>query len=793
MKRAACILLTVLFALTPLSVCAEEINKEQEDTFTLLWTTDTQWYSFAYPEILSHQNDWVVENYERLGIEYIFHTGDFVDLPHEASQWEVATKEYAKWDEAKIPYGVLAGNHDVDGEDHSAFSSYFGKSRYDRNPWYGGDFQDNKGHYDLMTLGGVEFLFLYMGYGTPTEEGISWMNGVLEQYADRIAFLMFHEFLDAEGNRTAVGNTYFEKVVLPNPNVRMVLCGHNYNSARREESIDDDGDAVPDRTVYQIIGNYQDTPKGGNGYMRFMECDVEAGTISCRTYSPYLKDFNYFDNSAGDMDLYGYRDEFTLPFDFSAPKAASGTGTVVEAPRAALRDPESGARELFSIDVCNRTVEDPAFSGVGLYDAAFALQTKDISPLENVLYVIAEYHRQNGYTVTEVTRENKVIPEQSVVLAFFGMENSFAEAGQKVVFSRDVTEVSPLPQTMIQLYVYDCEAVFGIDAVGTDSARFAIYDRTHRETVTAGQRDALLVFAPLAEHTGVYTLTQALTVWGETKKAALSEGGFALRISLADKSESYRQSLEEIFFPGASVALNGYIPEEGITKAGDSILSFDPADWKYDASVMMVEEQEGALVLSNNNGLWPDGTYTLPEPITFDPNTAALYYDLTVQNGGKTSILLLIGGQYVKLNSFFAGATISQNSGDVKGDGKPLTGSFSFASLPIPESCYNDDGTVTLRGVQIYACGTAGLTTTYRDLRVITDTEKPLWPDYTPAPREEDPDISEEPALSQPEKAESSVGAPSESSGGLLLYLLLGVGGVIAAAAALILVLRKKK
>ena len=29
MKRAACILLTVLFALTPLSVCAEEINKEQ--------------------------------------------------------------------------------------------------------------------------------------------------------------------------------------------------------------------------------------------------------------------------------------------------------------------------------------------------------------------------------------------------------------------------------------------------------------------------------------------------------------------------------------------------------------------------------------------------------------------------------------------------------------------------------------------------------------------------------------------------------------------------------------------
>ena len=792
MKRVACILLAFLLTLAPLSVCAEGISKEQEDTFTLLWTTDTQWYSFAYPEILTHQNDWVVENYERLGIEYIFHTGDFVDLPHETAQWEVATKEYAKWDAAKIPYGVLAGNQDLDGEDQDAYSSYFGRSRYDQNPWYGGDYQDNKGHYDLMTLGGVEFLFLYMSYGTPKDADIAWMNGVLQQYENRIAFLMFHEFLDAEGNRTAVGNTYFEQVVLPNPNVRMVLCGHNYNSARRADGIDDDGDGISDRTVHQIIGNYQDTPKGGNGYMRFMECDVEAGTISCRTYSPYLEDFNYFENSTGDMDSYGYRDEFILPFDFSAPKAASGTGKVVEDPCVALFDVQSGTREVYSVALCNTSPEDPAFMGVGLYDATFALQTKDISSREDVLFVIAEYDGQKGYTVTEVTRENRVIPQQAIVLAFFGMENHFPAAGQTVALSREVTEVSPLPKTAIQLYVYDHGAVFGIDAVGTGGSRFAIYDRTHNETVSAGQTAALLVFEPLAEQEGVYTLTQALTRQGETKKATLPKGGFALKIGLAGKSETYRQSLGEIFFEGASVALSGYIPEEGVTQAGDSILSLDPADWKYDASVMMVEERDGALVLSNNNGLWPDGTYTLPEPMTFDPNTAVLCYDLTVQNGGKTSILLLIGGQYVKLNSHFAGATISQNSGDVKGDGNPLTGSFSFASLPIPESCYNPDGTVTLQGVQIYACGTANLTTTYRELRVITGTDQPLWPDYTPAPRGEETEESEESALSQPMEAESSTANPPKASGGLLLYLLLGAG-VAAVVVIAVLILRKKK
>lgn len=121
MKRTVCILLAIIFFLIPSGVRAEEINKESSDTFTLLWTTDPQWYSFAYPEILTHQNEWVVENYRRLGIEYVIHTGDFVDMPDKTEQWEVVTKEYAKWDDAGIPYGVLAGNHDVSGTDYSAF------------------------------------------------------------------------------------------------------------------------------------------------------------------------------------------------------------------------------------------------------------------------------------------------------------------------------------------------------------------------------------------------------------------------------------------------------------------------------------------------------------------------------------------------------------------------------------------------------------------------------------------------------------------------------------------------
>ncbi|MBQ6905557.1 MAG: metallophosphoesterase [Clostridia bacterium] len=785
MKRAISVFLAIILFLIPLSVQAEEINKEDPDTFTLLWTTDPQWYSFAYPEILTHQNDWVVENYKRLGIEYIIHTGDFVDMPNKTEQWETVTKEYEKWDNAGIPYGVLAGNHDVNGTDYSAFSSYFGRSRYDKNSWYGGDYKDNKGHYDLLTLGGADLLFLYIGYGTPTTEDINWMNGVLEQYRDRVAFLMFHEFLDAEGNRTAVGDEYFEKVVLKNSNVRLVLCGHNYNSARRSDSIDDDGDGLTDRTVHQLIANYQDTPKGGNGYMRFMECDVKKGTISCRTYSPYLKDFNYFESTTENMDIYGYRDEFVLTVDFSAATVSNGKGRVVDDPFAALIDVESGEKEVVPIEKLNKSV-DEAFEGVGLYDNTFSLRTGDISPDGNAQYVIAEYVDKVGYVVRTVTRDNVLIPERAVVLAFFGKESSFASTGNILALTRADNLAPPISETSLKLYVYDHKAVFGIDSVAGSSNRFAIFDSTHGDTVKAGKNEALLLFEPLADHDGVYRITQALTEKGESKSVTLTDGSFALKTNMNGKSTTYRQSFEDIFFVGASAALSGYVPEVGIIQAGESILSKDPSDWSYDKSTMIAKQKDDALVLSNNNGLWPDGKYTLPQPMTFDPEVSVLYYDFTIQNGGKTSILLLIGDQYVKLNSHFSGVTISQGSGDVKGDGSNTTGTLSFNSLDIPKSCYNDDGTVTLYGMQIYACGTKELTTSYRDFRVITGSQAPVWPEYTPPSREESKEPSDD---LKTDNAESNVKEPNNNND----YLVFVISGVVLLAVIVVIALLRTK
>lgn len=83
LKRLICLgfTLSVLLSAVPLNATADgEIQLVDEDNFTLLWTSDPQWYSFAYPEILEHQNQWVVDNKERLDIRYVIHTGDFVEF-----------------------------------------------------------------------------------------------------------------------------------------------------------------------------------------------------------------------------------------------------------------------------------------------------------------------------------------------------------------------------------------------------------------------------------------------------------------------------------------------------------------------------------------------------------------------------------------------------------------------------------------------------------------------------------------------------------------------------------------
>ncbi|MCR6688366.1 lamin tail domain-containing protein [Cellulomonas sp.] len=287
--------------------------RDQYD-FTIAWESDTQYYNES-PDFYQHQLDihaFLLAQRDPLNLQYLIHTGDIVDDFDQPEQWARADAAYRQLDQAGLPYGVLAGNHDVGhhADDYTEFSRYFGASRYQDNPWYGGQLQDNRGHYDLVTADGVDLLLLSMGWG-PGDEQIAWMNDVIRRYPERKVWINLHEFMLTTGGLGPIPQRVMDEVVATNPNVFAVSSGHYHDAYTRTDEFDDDGDGTADRTVYSMLFDYQGLPRGGQGYLRLLHFDNDGQRIVVRTYSPSLDDFDSDDaslNSPAGMQ------DFTIPY-----------------------------------------------------------------------------------------------------------------------------------------------------------------------------------------------------------------------------------------------------------------------------------------------------------------------------------------------------------------------------------------------------------------------------------------------------------------------------------------------
>ncbi|WNS81253.1 lamin tail domain-containing protein [Domibacillus sp. DTU_2020_1001157_1_SI_ALB_TIR_016] len=299
----------------------DEIASTPEFDYSFVWMSDTQYYSESYPHIFDRMTKWVAEQKEALNLKYVFHTGDLVDEANQPYQWERADTYMKTLDNAKVPYGVLAGNHDVGHKtgDYNEYSKYFGEARFAGKDYYGESYKDNRGHYDLISSNGNDFIMLYMGWGV-NEEDIAWMNKVLAEHPDRKAIVSFHEYLLVSGNRSPIGDKVFEEVVKPNKNVVAVLSGHYHDSETLVDQIDDNGDGTPDRSVYQMLADYQGGPEGGQGFLRLMKVNPIQNKIYLQTYSPYLDQFNYY----SPVDYPG-KDEFAIDVDLTPKEKVVAT------------------------------------------------------------------------------------------------------------------------------------------------------------------------------------------------------------------------------------------------------------------------------------------------------------------------------------------------------------------------------------------------------------------------------------------------------------------------------------
>ncbi|RVX43751.1 DNA repair exonuclease SbcCD nuclease subunit [Nonomuraea polychroma] len=343
--------------------------------FSIAHFTDTQYLSEGAVEQESAEEravwesayagivNWIKDNKDQRKISYVAHTGDIIENnirkpADEAMQrqvvgeFEVSSKQHRVLDDADIPNGVIAGNHDnqagTETGPEALYNKYYGPSRYQEaaQGWqhaeYGGPWKegDNQNHYDLFSAGGLDFVVVGLSYGVTREEA-EWADSVFKKFAGRNGILLSHDYIvpstspDGRGAGFAApdGSMLYKTVVEKNPNVFLILAGHEHGVGTNvKPKVGQVGNGVvelladyqfytvsADRLGLTEIGGYKpdDQLQFGASFLRLLQFNVKRAELSVDTYSPLLNDFG-----AGEFDplrrYNGLEDNMVLPVDLTS-------------------------------------------------------------------------------------------------------------------------------------------------------------------------------------------------------------------------------------------------------------------------------------------------------------------------------------------------------------------------------------------------------------------------------------------------------------------------------------------
>lgn len=276
----------------------------QAKPFTLPVIPDSQSEVDSRPQMLRSQLEWIVANREKMNIPIVLHVGDIVNY-HNDVHWKRASDLFTILDEAKMPYALAVGNHDTaavgewDGSaapgnvnlnlrNAAKFNAAFPVSRFRLQK---GRWEESKSDnaYYTFEAGGLKWLVVTLEF-CARQAPVDWASGVIYRHPDHNAIIVTHFHLTGQGeiNNGNAGygdmntKTIFEQMTRRHANLLMVLSGHVMSSAHRTD-VGEKGNVI-----YQILQNYQDDDFGG-GYLRLLDIDPEAGTISARMYSPFYR------------------------------------------------------------------------------------------------------------------------------------------------------------------------------------------------------------------------------------------------------------------------------------------------------------------------------------------------------------------------------------------------------------------------------------------------------------------------------------------------------------------------
>lgn len=322
-----------------------------ENAYTIAVLPDTQDYTNAGSVgIFKGMTQWLVDNKESLGIQFVTHVGD-ITTENSNTHWSYAKDAMSILD-GEIPYGIALGNHDgISGSFHNSninnhFSVDYLKEVNGEN--FGGTYDQepdlaNNTYSTFTAPDGTKWMVLNIEFGA-REDVLRWAGDVIEDHLDHRVILTNHSYMNWAGRHDATGSplyeegtgydyglggsneaasdgeTMYRELVKKYPNVTFTFSGHIFgDGAETLVSYDDFGNPV-----YQMMVNYQNgvageitsnagdgsANRGGNGAIRLVTIDPETGAVYTSTYFSNLDDYLDTPRGSDEPD----RDGLTGPY-----------------------------------------------------------------------------------------------------------------------------------------------------------------------------------------------------------------------------------------------------------------------------------------------------------------------------------------------------------------------------------------------------------------------------------------------------------------------------------------------
>ncbi|MGW4914331.1 LamG-like jellyroll fold domain-containing protein [Streptomyces sp. NPDC004270] len=264
-------------------------------------------------------------------IVFMAHLGDLTQ-DADPSSFQQVDKAFDLLDAHGAAYSVLAGNHDVSGDDSRGDTAYLrtmGPQRFKRARTFAGADATGYNTAHVFEAAGRSWLLLALDWRT-SEQGFAWADGVIKAHPKLPVILTTHDLVysnyddnvfpyesgDPEDNAVLsdYGRTVWDRLINDNDQIFLTLNGHYWPPARTTAK------NAAGHEVHLHITNYQNRYFGGGGMIRLYHFDLARNTIDVETVNPWIlaqKPESRTELAAQHARITGPVDNFSVPIDFA--------------------------------------------------------------------------------------------------------------------------------------------------------------------------------------------------------------------------------------------------------------------------------------------------------------------------------------------------------------------------------------------------------------------------------------------------------------------------------------------